>query len=280
MADEPGNSDVRAERDYVLGTHDEEIERLGVQHRVWRARALDAWQRAGFAPCQTILDVGCGPGYATVDLAEIVGPQGRVVAIDRSRRFLDALEATRGQRRLEQIEPVELDLDEDALPDVSADGAWSRWVFAFVRNPRALLERVAGRLRSGGALVLHEYFDYGAWRVSPRSPEFEEMVSTVIEGWRASGGEPDIALDLPRWLLELDFELRALTPIVHFVPPASPIWQWPKSFIGTALARLVELGRLTPQRAREIGDAFAATEAGPNPFMVMPAVLEIVAVRR
>ena len=65
------------EKDYVLGTHDEEIARLGLQHRVWRPRVLDAWRRAGFTLGQTILDVGCGPGHATLDLAEIVGPRGR-----------------------------------------------------------------------------------------------------------------------------------------------------------------------------------------------------------
>ena len=81
------------ERDYVLGTHDEEIARLGLQHAVWRPRASDAWRRAGFTSGQTLIDLGCGPGFATLDLAEIVGPHGRVLAIDRSRRFLDALEA-------------------------------------------------------------------------------------------------------------------------------------------------------------------------------------------
>src|SRR5258708_21651917 len=62
-----------AERDYVLGTHDDEVARLGLQHRVWRARALDAWRRPGFTVGQTLLDIGCGPGLASADLAEIVG---------------------------------------------------------------------------------------------------------------------------------------------------------------------------------------------------------------
>lgn len=75
------------EKDYVLGTHDEEIERLGLQHRIWRSKATDAWQRADFTVGQTLLDVGCGPGYATLDLAEIVGPAGRVVGVDRAPFF-------------------------------------------------------------------------------------------------------------------------------------------------------------------------------------------------
>jgi ubiquinone/menaquinone biosynthesis C-methylase UbiE len=77
------------EKDYLLGTHDEEVERLGLQHRVWRPRASDAWRRAGFTTGQTLLDVGCGPGWATLDLAEIVGP-GETCGGGPVRRFLDA----------------------------------------------------------------------------------------------------------------------------------------------------------------------------------------------
>ena len=38
---------MEMERDYVLGTHDEEMARLGLQHEVWRAAVLDCWKRAG-----------------------------------------------------------------------------------------------------------------------------------------------------------------------------------------------------------------------------------------
>ena len=73
---------MAAERDYVLGTHEEELARLGLQHRVWRPVALDCWQRAGITVGKRVLDVGAGPGYAAIDLAEIVGPTGEVVALN------------------------------------------------------------------------------------------------------------------------------------------------------------------------------------------------------
>ena len=60
---------VTADRDYVLGTQDEEIQRLRLQHAVWRPRALEAWRRARFNAGQTIVDIDCGPGYASLDLA-------------------------------------------------------------------------------------------------------------------------------------------------------------------------------------------------------------------
>ena len=105
-----------AERDYLLGTHDEELERLGLQHRVWRPRVLDAWRRAGITTGMRIVDAGAGPGWATIDLAEIVGPDGRVHALERSQRFLAALEEAADLRGLNNIEAHELDLTTDPLP--------------------------------------------------------------------------------------------------------------------------------------------------------------------
>ncbi len=268
------------DKEYVLGTHDEEISRLGLQHRVWRPRATDAWRRAGFTTGQTLLDVGCGPGYATLDLAEIVGPSGRIIAIDKSRRFLDALEAASLHRGLDNITTCELDLDDGALPLVTADGAWSRWVFAFVKHPRDLLARVGGAVKKGGVLVTHEYFDYSTWRMSPRSPELEEFVRITMESWRASGGEPDIGLDLPVWLGELGFEIDSLRPIIDIVPASSFVWQWPMAYIRNGLQRLVDLGYLTRERASAMSDEISAREAAPHTLMITPAVVEIIAVRR
>jgi len=268
------------EKDYVLGTHDAEIVRLGLQHRVWRPRASDAWRRAGFAEGHTLLDVDCGPGYAALDLAEIVGPAGRVVALDRSRRFLDALEVAARARGIENLSVHSLDLDEHPLPEVCADGAWSRWVYAFLREPRRLLERVGAVLRPGGVAVMHEYVDYRAWRLSPRSPAFEAFVEEVIAAWRASGGEPDIALDLPRWLEALGFDLRQVRPIAEVARPGDFLWQWPKAFVESGVQRLVDLGRIDAAQAQSWRQAFTDAEATPGTFLLTPTVLEIIARKR
>jgi len=266
------------EREYVLGTHDEEIARLGLQHRVWRPRALDAWLRAGFTTGQTLVDVGCGPGWATIDLAEIAGPSGRVVAIDRSQRFLDALQATAARRCLSNIEIVNAELDGDVLPAVAADGVWVRWVFAFVRQPRDLLARIVRLLKPGGRIVVHEYFDYSTWRLAPRSELFEQFVQTVMATWRADGGEPDIGLDLPRWMNELGLRVMSLRPIVDVITPSSFIWEWPKAFVEVGLARLVDLGSMTSDQAKQVRDDFADRSAAAHTLLITPAVMEIVAV--
>ena len=97
------------ERNYVLGTHAEELERLGVQHRAWRRTVLECWKNAGIKSGSRVLDVGAGPGYATVDLAEIVGAEGKVVAVERSTNFVNTIERIAREKALSKIEVHELD---------------------------------------------------------------------------------------------------------------------------------------------------------------------------
>src|SRR5436189_2552452 len=112
------------ERDYVLGTHDQELARLGVQHRAWRPVVLDCWKNAGITNGSRVLDVGAGPGYATVDLAEIVGPNGKVVAVERSTNFVSAIRRAAWSKSLPNIEVRELDLMSDDLPAGPYDFSW------------------------------------------------------------------------------------------------------------------------------------------------------------
>ncbi len=267
------------ERDYVLGTHDDEVERLGLQHDVWRPRAMAAWKRAGFAAGQTIIDVGSGPGYATLDLAEIVGPTGRVIAVDRSRRFLDVLVERARARGFTNITVVESDLDEATFDANVADGAWCRWVLAFVIHPRDLLTRVAKAIKPGGHFVSHEYFDYASWRSLPPSKEFENFVQLTIANWRNSGGEPDIGLQVTPWLEEFGFEIESLLPLIDVITPSSPIWKWPTSFMEIGLRRLVELGVIDHSRADHMRKKMREIETSPDSRMITPGVIEVVARR-
>jgi SAM-dependent methyltransferase len=266
--------------DYVLGVNDVEIARLGLQHAVWRPRASDAWRRAGFTLGQHVVDVGCGPGYATLDLAAVVGEEGRITAIDRSQRFLDVLAARTAALRIRNVKCHRVDLDEGELPRLQADAAWCRWVYAFVHDPRRLLRLVRDMLRPGGTLVLHEYFDYATWRMVPRLPELEEFVVAVMKSWRASGGEPDAAVKLLPFLEEDGFEILELRPIIDVVSPRDFGWQWLHSFVASSLERQVELGALSEERSRAIGTAYERATSEACVRMVTPGLLEMIVRRR
>ena len=108
---------MRDENEYLLGTDDEELRRLGFQHQMWTGEAAAAWARGGFRPGSYVLDVGCGPGYAAVDLARLVGPKGRVVGVELS----DALSEYAG-RHLRLLRAAELGIGTDSLHPVSLVG--------------------------------------------------------------------------------------------------------------------------------------------------------------
>ncbi len=263
--------------DYVLGTRDDEIHRLGLQHSVWRPRALDAWRRAGFTSGQTFLDVGSGPGYATMDLAEIAGADGNVVALDKSGRFLSHLTTRAAGLGIANIRTQQIDLDVDTLPGMQVDGAWCRWVLAFLHNPARLVGEIAKAVRPGGTFVSHEYFAYDTWRLLPPSVVLTEFVNAVTTGWRASGGEPDIGLQIPGWLVEAGFEIIETRPLVEVLTPRDYMWQWPKTFVAIGAERCVELGTLSRERADAVVAAFAQRERDPHTRMITPGVLEVIA---
>jgi 16S rRNA G527 N7-methylase RsmG len=268
---------VTTERDYVLGTHDRELERLGLQHRVWRPHVLDCWQRAGITVGKRVLDVGAGPGYASLDLAEIVGPAGEVVALERSHNFVRALEHTAGTRGLPNIKIHELDLMVDELPENRYDFSWCRWVAAFVSDPALLMRKLGRALGKGAVAIFHEYGHYETWRYYPILPHHERFRDHVMQTWRESGGEPDSAPIVLSLLKQHGFALRYVRPLIFCVRPADYMWQWPAVFVDVYLPRLQEMGHIDQAVADAIRAELAQAEADRNCMMVTPLVLEIVA---
>ena len=268
---------MTTERDYVLGTHDRELARLGLQHRVWRPVILDCWKKTGITVGKRVLDVGAGPGYAAVDLAEIVGPTGEVVALERSQNFVRAMREACRARSLTNVEIHKLDLMTDDLPKGDYDFSWCRWVVSFVSDPAVLVKKLAGVMRKGSIAIFQEYGHYETWRFVPRLPNQEQFRQHVIQTWRESGGEPDGAADLPALLSENDFAIRSAAPHIFCIRPNDYMWQWPATFIEIYLPRLIEMGRIDQKFADKLRADLASAEANPNSLMITPLVLEIVA---
>ena len=265
------------EHDYILGTHNEELARLGLQHRVWRPVVLDCWQRAGITVGKCVLDVGAGPGYAAIDLAEIVSPTGEVVALERSGNFIRAMEDACRMRALKNVHVHEVDLMTDNLPKGNYDFSWCRWVLSFVSDPSLLIKKLGDAMPKGGVSIFHEYGHYETWHFLPRLPMQERFREHVIATWSESGGEPDGAAGLPALLSANGFAIRSAMPHIFCVRPNDYMWQWPATFIEIYLPRLIEMGRIDQEFADKVRADLGGAEANPNALMVTPLVLEIVA---
>jgi SAM-dependent methyltransferase len=266
-----------ADRDYILGTHEEEISRLGLQHDVWRPAVLDCWRRAGITAGKRVLDIGAGPGYAAIDLAEIVGQRGEVVALERSSNFVNAFREMVRARSLANVQIHEIDLMTDDLPAGDYDFAWCRWVVSFVDDPPLLMEKLGRVMPKGSLCIFHEYGHYGTWRFFPRLPMQERFREHVIATWRESGGEPDGATRLPELLADNGFVIRSARPHIFCLRPDDYMWQWPATFIEIYLPRLIQLGRIDQKFAEKVRADLASAERNRNSFMLTPLVLEIIA---
>ncbi len=270
----------KGEADYVLGTNDEELDRLGLQHRVWRPVVTECWQRVGITHGWRVIDVGAGPGYATADLAEIVGPTGSVLGIERSTRFLEAARERCRRRGLTNVEFREADLMEVSLGQLGFDASWCRWVASFVSSPAKLIDNIAGALRPGGLAIFHEYSDYETFRFMPIRPALERFAQEVMASWRAAGGEPNIGLDLPVLLPAAGLQVRHVRHHVFAVTRRDAFWEWPSSFIGINVDRLRELGRVSADWAGQVRQEFQDAEVDERTVFTTPLVLEVIAERQ
>lgn len=241
---------IPANATYVLGTAQAERERLGRQHTIWRADTLAAWDRAGFREGQRLLDLGCGPGFAALDLAERVGPRGAVLAIDNAPPYLEHLEQEAHARGLSQLSTQLLDLGSHhssgtvatAIGTGQWDGAWCRWLAMFLPDPDALMGVAAQALRSGGRLVLHEYVQWDTFALYPQGHGLQRFVQRCISHWQANGGDPHVARRLPQLLEARGLRLVSSCSLMACEPTGGPKAQWLQDFLQSYPAQLAAAG--------------------------------------
>lgn len=265
--------------EYVLGTHDEELWRLGLQHQVWRAQATALWEKAGFGPGQTLLDIGCGPGFCTRDLAWVVGASGRIVAIDESPRYVEFVNTTPNGTGAAVIDARVGDVQALDLPEQCLDGAYARWVFCFLRHPEQAIDGVYRALKPGGRLVIQDYVHYLAMSLSPSGPALDRVASAVRQSWALSGGDCNIGRRLPHLLVERGFRIDSIQPTVRVGTPGTLLWEWPTTFFKIFVPTLVRMGLLTENEQEEFVLEWEQRSQDPQSRFYTPIVLDLVATK-
>ena len=265
----------------MLGTHNDEHLRLGMQHSLWREFVIDAWKRAGIGAGSRVVDVGAGPGFATMDLADIVGATGHVTAVEISSKFAQEVKDQANVRGLKNISVHIVDLMHEDIPLANAgvqfDAAWCRWVCMFVPDVGALVRCVHNALRAGGVAVFHEYVHYETYGLQPPTPGIDSFTQAAMKSFSARGGNANIAGTLLKELRLQGFEIMSIKPIARAARPHEPLWQWPAGFIRTYLPRLIELGQVDNAFAENVLAELARAEQDPQSIMLTPTVLEIIA---
>ncbi len=271
-----------SERPYVLGTGDDELARLGLQHRLWSDAAHAAWLAAGLAPGQRVLDVGCGPGFAAFDLAMVVGAGGAVVAVDESAGFVAHGNAQAEARGLRQVTARVGDVQQLSsvlANDAPFDLAYARWVLCFVRDPEAVVRGVVSALRPGGRFVIHDYFNYGSMTMAPRRRSHDLAVAATMQSWRAQGGDPDIMARVPAMLVAAGCRIERLQVHQRIARGSDAMFAWPDTWWRTFAPKLVQKGLLAQADCDRLVADLEAIRRSPADFVSCPPVYELIAVR-
>ena len=245
---------------YQLGTGigEDEVTRLEAQGRAIAPATRMIFAEAGIRPGMRVLDLGCGAGDVAFVAADLVGPDGSVVGVDRSADALARARLRAGQRGLMQVQFVEGDIH-DPAPGGPFDAIVERLTLWAVPDPAAVLRRQATVLRPGGLVVPVEV-DLSPMRWLPEIPLGAQVKSWLVEGFARAG----LTMLGPRlWAIVQEAGLRPLGMIgvqPHFGPDdpvglaflvenirvAAPL------IVGTGVATAEEIGMQTfEQRMRD-----------------------------
>jgi SAM-dependent methyltransferase len=179
---------------YALGDQEREQERLDTQGALLRPATEQLLREAGIGAGMRVLDAGTGTGDVALLVAELVGPAGSVVAVDRSPQMLATLRRRASDRGYQQISTVEAELN--ALAGLEPfDAVVGRLVLMHQLDPVVTLRSLAGLLHPGGAIAFLEYHLLQAVTM-PHRPLCFEAFTWVTEAMRRAGIHVDCGLRL------------------------------------------------------------------------------------
>jgi ubiquinone/menaquinone biosynthesis C-methylase UbiE len=224
-------------------------------------------------PGMALLDVGCGPGTITADLAELVAP-GRVTAADASAEVLEQARRTAAGRGLETVDFVRTDVHALDFPDGSFDVVHAHQVLQHVADPVAALREMRRVCRPGGLVAVRDA-DYLGMFWYPRVPALEEWQALYRAVASANGGEPDAGRRLLSWARQAGF--TDITPSAStwcFATPEDRAWwsgTWAERTTSSAIAdQALAQGRATGQDLRRIADGWREWGAAEDGWFATP----------
>lgn len=230
-------------------------------------------------PGQDLLDLGCGPGTITADLAARVAP-GRVVGLDAAAGVLEEAAALAERRGL-AVEWVVGDALALPFEDASFDVVHAHQVLQHLPDPVGALREAARVLRPGGLLAVRDV-DYAATTWYPADPGLDAWLSLYQRVARGNGGEPDAGRRLLAWARAAGLaeqpdqpraEVTASASAWCYASPAERRW-WGTSWAGRATAsafaeQAVAAGEATPAQLEDVADAWRRWAAADDGWIAL-----------
>jgi SAM-dependent methyltransferase len=207
--------------EYLLGHDPEELARLEHQAAALAPHTKVILERAGLRPGMRVLDIGTGVGDVAFIAAELVGPSGTVVGIDRSEAALARARERAAERGLDNVEFHQGDL-QTWQPIASFDAGIGRLVLLYVDDPAKAVERMASLVRPGGVVAFMEY-DMATIESVPALPLIGQIRDWVCEGFARTGHDPRLGIRLGGILDEAGLPDTQSVALRDYLPPSSPV---------------------------------------------------------
>ena len=242
-------------------------------HRWRTAQNSAAYLLPHLADGQRLLDVGCGPGTLTVDLARRVGPSGAVVGIDLAAAVLQEATAHATAQGTGNVTFRTGDFRAGELPDRSFDVVHAHQVLQHLRDPVGALAVMARLARPGGIVAARDG-DYPAFVWTPPDPRLDRWLEIYMAVSDRNGGRGDAGRWLLRWALDAGLtDVTYPTSTWTFATPGDRAWWgdlWAERTVASSLAdQAVEYGVATRAELDEVAGGFRAWAERPDGTFVL-----------
>ncbi|WP_250318091.1 class I SAM-dependent methyltransferase [Pedobacter sp. B4-66] len=148
----------------------------------------------------TVLDVGCGTGAISKDIAQLIGQTGKVTGIDNTSKFIESGKLT--YHNITNLELIHIDLF-DFQPIEKFDLIVAARVLQWLSNPKQALLKMKSLLKPGGQISILDY-NHNNLKWVPEPPESMRIFYNAFLKWRSDAGMNNgIADDLTTLLEEI-----------------------------------------------------------------------------
>jgi SAM-dependent methyltransferase len=174
---------------YLLGAAPAETRRLQAQGGFFAASSDRLLRLAGIRPGMRVLDIGCGAGDMTMQIASIIGESGRVTGVDADAAVLAVARERAAGAGLSNV-----DFRQARVPGVALDGpvdaVTGRMILMHLEDPAAALGAMRRLLAPGGVMAFQEV-RLTSVRSIPPVPLLGRCVEWASRAFTASGRDPD-----------------------------------------------------------------------------------------
>jgi SAM-dependent methyltransferase len=182
---------------YLLGSSDEEHERLVRQAELFEPFTRRLFRNAGIGLGQRVLDIGCGLGDVSMLVAQLVGPTGVVVGVDNDVNIVAKAKTRAAEAGLRNVSFMESEVGRIAGTE-PFDAIVGRLILEFVPNPRAVVSSLTGQIRAGGVLAIQDACWGPFLNLTAHLPLRSRCASLIHQAFERSGANMDMELVLYR----------------------------------------------------------------------------------